>query len=195
MRSQSEIKSDGAWAGGFRWCCWHNLLLCKSTKSPPPAELLEPLMRSGVSLHLSIHCSNVDSHWAASYSCPWWHCCAIAAGFTWAMRGALSWSPSHLHLVSYLALRQSCTLKQSLQTKTFLWSFYMMWFVKIVYESLLPTHCCSYLKTYLDGILQSLLEFAWITLLIFYCSTWIKWRAEMLIRLKFPSAMQVPLVL
>lgn len=71
---------------------------------------------------------------------------------------------------------------------------HFLWFVKIVYGSLLPTHCCSYLKTYLDGILQSLLKFAWIILLIFYCSTWIKWQAEMLIRLKFPSAMQVPLM-
>lgn len=94
----------------------------------------------------------------------------------------------------YLALRWSCALKQSPQTKPFLWSFSVTWFVKIVYGSLLPIHCCSYLKTYLDGILQSLLKFAWITLLIFYCSTWIKWQAEMLIRLKFPSAMQLPLM-
>lgn len=93
-----------------------------------------------------------------------------------------------------LALRWNCALRQSPQTKPFLWSFSVTWFVKIVYGSLLPIHCCSYLKTYLDGILQSLLKFAWITLLIFYCSTWIKWQAEMLIRLKFPSAMQVPLM-
>lgn len=116
------------------------------------------------------------------------------AGTAWALRADWSWSPDHLHFRVNLALRWSCALKQSPQTKPFLWSFSVTWFVKIVYGSLLPIHCCSYLKTYLDGILQSLLKFAWITLLIFYCSTWIKWQAEMLIRLKFPSAMQVPLM-
>lgn len=148
----------------------------------------------GLCVHLSIHCSAVDICWAAGHSCPWRHSCAITAGTTWALSGDPNCSPDHLRLEVNLALRRSCALKQSPQTKPFLWSFSMMWFVKIVYGNLLPTHCCSYLKTYLDGILQSLLKFAWITLLIFYCSTRIKWQAEMLIRLKFSSAMQVPLM-
>lgn len=144
----------------------------------------ETLMRNRVCLHLSICCTAVDICRPAGHSCLWWLCCAITAGTMWALSGDLSCNPDHLHLGVNLALRWSCALKQSSQTKPFLWSFSMMWFVKIVYESLLPTRCCSYLKTYLDGILQSLLKFVWITLLIFYCSTWIKWQAEMLDKIK-----------
>lgn len=200
-REVSEMMGDG----GLTWqlqVMMQRDTICFSTNPlktlPQHGHLSQradgSLIRNWVCLQLSIHCSAVDICWAAGHSCQWWHCWAITAGTISALSGDLSCSPDCLHLVVHLALRWSCALKQSPQTKPFLWSFSVMWFVKIVYRSLLPTHCCSYLKTYLDGILQSLLKFAWITLLIFYCSTWIKWQAEMLIRLKFPSAMQVLLM-
>lgn len=176
-----------------------SLLLWNPTEPPHPTEYSQledewiSEERSSLPPHI-FNCSAMDSPWAAGHSCPWWYCCAVTADITWAISGGLNCSPGRFHLVVYLALRWSCALKQSPQTKPFLWSFSVMWFVKIIYGSLLPTHCCSYLKTYLDGILQSLLKFAWITLLIFYCSTGIKWQAEMLIRLKFCSAMQVLLM-
>lgn len=180
----------GASPDSFRsWCRETQSDSPQSHRKPPPTgnhswRANESLVRNRVCLHLSICCSAVDICQPAGHSCLWWLCCAITAGTTWALSGDSSCSPDHLHLVVNLALRRSCALKQSSQTKPFLLSFSMMWFVKIVYGSLLPTHCCSYLKTYLDGILQSLLKFAWITLLILYCSTWIKWQAEMLDKIK-----------
>lgn len=185
-QSPSEMMGDV----GLTWQLWDTQLSWSPLQALLHQSSLswraeEPLVRNVP--HLSQCCSAVDICWVAGHSCPWWHCCAtLSAGW--------SCSPDHLHSELIWpwdgAVHLSNHLKQNHFYDHFLWRDLWKSYMGVYFQ-----HCCSYLRTYLDGILQSLLKFAWITLLIFYCSTWIKWQAEMLIRLKFPSAMQVLLML
>lgn len=76
-KGPSEVMGDG----GLTW--WLQVMMQRDTVcfSKNPLKILpqqgslswradESLMRSGVCLHLSIHCSAVDICWAAGHRCP-----------------------------------------------------------------------------------------------------------------------------